>query len=196
MEENKCIFCQIASGATKSNVIYEDEKLTAVLDINPATNGHVIVIPKTHYGSLYAMPQIEYLAFLSITRAIAYALILSMGATNVDMIYTQELTKGNFTPHALIHAIPRYTEDTVNYVWQRTTLNDEQAAQTSTAIKDAFEKVKAGGESEFSYETPQPVQVPKPQAQTQPVPPKQEAPKKPELPPEKPPQLKKKIVVF
>lgn len=192
MEENTCIFCKIASGTVQSNVVYDDGKVMGVLDINPATNGHVIVLPKMHYNSLYEMPQNEYLAFLSIARAIAYALILSMGATNVDMVYTQELRKGAFTPHALIHAIPRYNEDTVNYVWQQNPLPPDQAAGIAATITEAIEKVKSGEGSNVSYGAPQETQAPP--KQSAPPAPKEEPPKpKPE---EKPKELKKKVVVF
>lgn len=190
MEESRCIFCQIAGKAIKSNIIYEDDKVLGVLDINPATNGHVIVIPKAHYNSLYEIPQGEYLAFLSIARAIAYALVLSMGATNVDMIYTQELRKGNFTPHALIHAIPRYNEDTVNYIWQPKTLTEEEAAQLASTISGAIDKVKGSEETNMQESAPKPNPLP---AQKPSQPPVTEKPEKKE---EKPVDLKKKVVIF
>ncbi len=198
MEENKCIFCQIAAKTIKANIVYEDEILMGVLDINPATNGHVIIMPKNHYNSLYELPQNEYLALLSIARAIAYALVLSMGATNVDLVCTQELRKGTFTPHVLIHAIPRYSEDTVNYVWQPNPLSDEQASEISNAVRDAIEKVKNGGDTNVSYSAP----VPQPAqnaVQNAAVPQQQKPPEnaaKPESKEEKLRELKKKVVVF
>ena len=194
MEETKCIFCLISSKATKSNIVYEDEKIVGVLDINPATNGHVIIIPKAHYNSLYEMPQNEYLAFLLISRAIAYALVLSMGATNVDLIYTQELRKGTFTPHALIHAIPRYNEDTVNYIWQQKPLSEEEAAQISATISEAMEKVKSGGE----IQPPSGGETQSNQNSTTlaPAKPKDLPQEKPEKKEEKPFEIKKKTVIF
>ena len=193
MEENKCIFCQISAKMVKSYSIYEDERVLAVLDINPATNGHVIIIPKAHYNSLYEIPQGEYLAFLSIGRAIAYALVLSLGAMNVGLIYTQELRKGNFNPHALIHAIPRYTDDTVNYAWQPKTLTEEEALQLTETMSGAIEKVKSGGgEVPVSYSNEAPVPItPNVKPAEKPAP--EEKPKERE---QKPLELKKRVVIF
>ncbi|MBT5215148.1 HIT domain-containing protein, partial [Candidatus Woesearchaeota archaeon] len=47
-EENKCIFCGIVDGSMQSAKIYEDDKVVCVLDIFPASKGHVLVIPKKH----------------------------------------------------------------------------------------------------------------------------------------------------
>jgi histidine triad (HIT) family protein len=193
MEENNCIFCQIVTKAIKSNIVYEDELTIAVLDINPATNGHTIIMPKTHFNSLYEMPQKDYLGLLSIARAVAYAILLSMGVTNVDLVYTQELRKGNFTPHALIHAIPRYNDDTVNYVWQPKTVGPDELSQFSATISDAIEKVKSSGNAAVSYGQ---VQSPTPTAQTVIQKQKEENIKEPPKPAEKPVELKKKIVIF
>ncbi len=179
MDDSPCVFCSIASGEIKSYTVYEDALVLAVLDINPATKGHTIIVPKEHYNSLYEIPFQRYISILSVARAIAYALNLSMGCITVDMIYTQELRKGNVTPHAIIHAIPRYTDDTVNYVWQPAALQEEEATQMASMIKSAFDNVK-------NSEMPKPVEL---QKQPPPAPHGQEEEKKPV-------ELRKKVVVF
>lgn len=47
-----CIFCKIANNKMKSNTIYEDEKVKVFLDLNPSTNGHMLIIPKKHYQDI------------------------------------------------------------------------------------------------------------------------------------------------
>jgi len=44
-----CIFCKIANGEIPANVLYEDEYLMVIMDINPAVDGHSLIIPKKHY---------------------------------------------------------------------------------------------------------------------------------------------------
>ena len=184
MEETQCIFCQISSGAVKSNIVYQDQNAIGILDINPATTGHVILIPRAHYNSLYEMPPALSLGLLSIARVIGYSLLISMGATNVDLIYSQELRSGNFTPHALIHIIPRYTNDNVNYAWQPKQLSEEEIVQVSQAVMGAIEKV-GNAEMPTAPEPTTSAPVQKPVQQ-------QLEPKKDE----KPLELKKKIVIF
>lgn len=47
-----CIFCKIIKGEIPSNKAYEDEKILAFHDINPQAPVHILVIPKTHIGSV------------------------------------------------------------------------------------------------------------------------------------------------
>ncbi len=186
-EINNCVFCQIASKAIPANVVYEDAAVICVLDISPATSGHTIALTKNHYNSVYEIPQPEYLHLLSISRAVGYALLISQGATNIDMVCTQELRKGNFTPHSIIHLIPRYQEDTVNYVWQPKTMSQDELQSLSAAIISAIEKVKTEGGVPVSYEAPAAPSKPQPAQQPLPQPKKEE---------KKPVELSKKTVVF
>lgn len=46
-----CIFCKIADGSIPSKKVYEDDKMLAFYDIEPAAPVHVVMIPKTHIAS-------------------------------------------------------------------------------------------------------------------------------------------------
>jgi len=48
----ECIFCQIAAGKVPSEILYQDDKVVAFRDINPAAPVHVIIIPRKHIPSL------------------------------------------------------------------------------------------------------------------------------------------------
>ena len=133
----------IASKKIPAKEVYEDEMLIGVLDINPASKGHVIMIPKKHYNNIYEIPQEEFLQYMSVARAVGYAILLSLAPNNVEMLYTKELTKGSVTPHALIHLIPRYNDDTINHVWQPQKMEESDFTAVENAIKSAIEKVKS-----------------------------------------------------
>ncbi len=133
----------IASKKIPAKEVYEDEMLIGVLDINPASKGHVIMIPKKHYNNIYEIPQEEFLQYMSVARAVGYAILLSLAPNNVEMLYTKELTKGSVTPHALIHLIPRYNDDTINHVWQPQKMDESDFTAVENAIKSAIEKVKS-----------------------------------------------------
>ncbi len=49
---NECLFCKIMNGEIPSSKVYEDEKIYAFKDINPAAPIHILVIPKKHIASL------------------------------------------------------------------------------------------------------------------------------------------------
>ena len=47
-----CLFCKMASGQIKPDVVYEDENLLAFRDINPQAPVHILIIPKMHVATL------------------------------------------------------------------------------------------------------------------------------------------------
>ncbi|MDP2873010.1 MAG: histidine triad nucleotide-binding protein [Bacillota bacterium] len=47
-----CIFCAIAAGEIKSQLLYEDDQVLAFRDINPAAPVHFLVIPRRHIASV------------------------------------------------------------------------------------------------------------------------------------------------
>jgi histidine triad (HIT) family protein len=51
-----CVFCNIASKASEAEILFENEKFIAFLDVNPINYGHTLVIPKTHYDNFLTIP--------------------------------------------------------------------------------------------------------------------------------------------
>ena len=47
-----CLFCKIIKGEIPSRTVYEDETIKVIMNINPATDGHLLVIPKEHMENL------------------------------------------------------------------------------------------------------------------------------------------------
>lgn len=65
--KDDCIFCKLAGHVFETNIIYEDDDFTVILDANPATRGHALILPKEHYADLYEIPD-ELLKKSSISR--------------------------------------------------------------------------------------------------------------------------------
>ena len=57
LQQQQCIFCQIVQGKIPARSLYEDDKVRVVLDINPASPGHCLIIPKDHYMVLPQVPK-------------------------------------------------------------------------------------------------------------------------------------------
>ena len=47
-----CIFCKIINGDIPSKKVYEDDKVYAFYDIEPAAPVHVLVVPKEHIANV------------------------------------------------------------------------------------------------------------------------------------------------
>mgnify|MGYP001860149397 CR=1 FL=1 len=52
-----CIFCKIIKGEIPSKVLYEDELVKVIMDVNPTVDGHALIIPKKHYTDYLELDQ-------------------------------------------------------------------------------------------------------------------------------------------
>ena len=111
LQKQQCIFCQIISGKIPSKKIYEDDISIVILDINPATKGHVLLIPKEHYSIMPQLPD-NILANLTVmARNISQAMLRGMGASGTNIYIANGLVAGQRAQHFMIHVIPRKDGD-------------------------------------------------------------------------------------
>ena len=110
-QKQQCIFCQIISGKIPSKSVYQDEHCTAILDINPAVKGHVLLIPKEHYTIMPQLPDniLGHLNFLA--RNISQGMLRGIGASGTNIFVSNGLVAGQRAQHFMIHIIPRKDGD-------------------------------------------------------------------------------------
>ena len=65
------IFCKIITGSIPSMKVYESSMILAFLDINPLSEGHVLIIPKTHAEKLHQVPDQELAEVLVCAKQLA-----------------------------------------------------------------------------------------------------------------------------
>ena len=74
MKKEDCIFCKIASGDIPSNTIYENSEFKVIMDIAPASKGHVLIIPKEHFKDIYEIDAITAGKLFQLATVVARAL--------------------------------------------------------------------------------------------------------------------------
>ena len=89
MAMEECMFCQIAAGKVKSVTVYEDLKCRAILDINPANPGHVLLMPKEHHVVWQTLPDdlVSHLALVSKDISNVMLAVLGVKGTNLSLIH-------------------------------------------------------------------------------------------------------------
>jgi len=97
----ECIFCKIASGSVEAKKVWEDEKYLAFLDLEPITEGHLLLIPKKHSDYIFDLAEDEYRNLFDIAKKIAGPLKEAMRAKRVGII-----VEGFGVPHVHIHLVP------------------------------------------------------------------------------------------
>ncbi len=111
LQKQNCLFCNLASGKLPSKIIYDDDLCFAIIDINPAAKGHVLLMPKDHY---MIMPQAheEVIKRLGkVSKLISRAMIKSLGATGTNIFIANGAVAEQRAPHLIVHIIPRNDSD-------------------------------------------------------------------------------------
>ncbi len=116
--DENCIFCNISQGKVPSKKIYEDESVIAILDINPANPGHVILLTKEHFKDYFELPdQLTGYIFL-ITKAISKTIERNMKVDGINIMVNHGQGAGQIANHFMLHIIPRFKDDGINLKWE------------------------------------------------------------------------------
>ncbi|RMD58425.1 HIT family protein [Candidatus Woesearchaeota archaeon] len=137
---DQCIFCAIANGKVPSQKVYEDDKVAAVLDINPANPGHILIIPKSH---VQIMPQMdEALAGHCgiMAKQLSGILISQLKVEGTSIFVANGAAAGQRAPHVMIHVIPRAQGDGVGLSIPENKVKPELLLQITERLSPAIEK--------------------------------------------------------
>lgn len=118
MAEENCIFCKIIAGEIPSTAVYEDDDFKAILDVNPAARGHVIIIPKKHAANIYELEDADAAKVFPIAKKIAAALQKTYGCDGVNVLQNNGEAAGQTVFHLHVHVIPRYYDDDIKIKWK------------------------------------------------------------------------------
>jgi histidine triad (HIT) family protein len=112
-----CIFCRIVTGDLPATVIAEDERSIALMDIQPANRGHVLVIPRSHARDLLAIGAADLAACTAMAQKIAGWASRRLGADGVNLLNSCGADAWQTVFHFHIHVIPRYKGDPLRLPW-------------------------------------------------------------------------------
>ena len=107
-----CIFCKIANKEIASRILYEDDLVMVIMDANPVSNGHALVIPKKHYTDFLEMDDDLLKHMFKIAKEI--------GPKNMDILKAKSLTllinygDDQTVKHLHLHLIPDYLKSVKN----------------------------------------------------------------------------------
>ena len=105
-----CIFCRIVAGEVPNQRVFEDEATYAFMDVHPATDGHVLVIPKRHSRDLLEIPATDLDAVMRTAQRIATAMPDTLGSTGVNLISNTGADAWQSVFHFHVHVVPRYPD--------------------------------------------------------------------------------------
>ena len=112
-----CLFCRIVAGEIPAAIIAQDERTIAFMDINPATRGHLLVIPREHATDLTEVGAEDLAACAAAAQALAIRLKEKLGADGVNLLNSCGRSAWQTVFHFHLHVIPRYAADPLRLPW-------------------------------------------------------------------------------
>jgi histidine triad (HIT) family protein len=112
-----CIFCKIIAGELPATIVAEDERTVSLMDINPATRGHALVLTRTHVPDLLSVDAEDLQAVTSAAQRLARGATERLGADGVNLINSRGSAAWQTVFHFHMHVIPRYHDDPLRLPW-------------------------------------------------------------------------------
>lgn len=130
-----CIFCKIANGEIPSATLYEDEDFRVILDVNPASKGHALILPKKHAANLYELPDEAASKVLVLAKNMASKMTEALQCDGLNLVQNNGEIAGQTVFHFHMHLIPRYKGDNVKVGWKPGKLPDETKEELLSVLK-------------------------------------------------------------
>jgi histidine triad (HIT) family protein len=101
---------------TPDDIVYTDDLATALINsfFQRGNEGHVIVVPNTHYESTYDLPREEGHRIFDVAQKIARAMKLAYSTDGITLRQNNEPAGDQHAFHYHLHAYPRYEGDSYN----------------------------------------------------------------------------------
>ncbi len=106
MNDPSCIFCRIVAGRAPCFRVYEDERVLSFMDLNPASDGHALVITKEHAESLFDVSEEALAAVGLASRKIAGALRETLQPDGLRVFQLNGRAAGQTVFHYHMHLVP------------------------------------------------------------------------------------------
>ena len=135
MRDPDCLFCKIVAGEIPSQRVDEDERTVAFMDINPATRGHALVVPREHSANLLEVEHDDLAATLAAAQRLARTVTERLGADGVNLLNCCGATAWQTVFHFHVHVIPRYEGDPLRLPWSPAPGDPDEIAAAADALR-------------------------------------------------------------
>lgn len=136
MSDPDCLFCKIVAGDIPATRVHEDERTIAFMDINPATRGHLLVVPRAHARDLWELPGEDLSACAATAQAFAVRARDRLGADGVNLLNSCGREAWQTVFHFHVHVIPRYANDPLRLPWLPEPGDREAIASAAAELTD------------------------------------------------------------
>ena len=115
--DTDCIFCKIIAGQIPCFKLFENDDTLAFMDINPANEGHALVIPKEHARDIYAVSDAAITATVTTAKKIAAAVDKTLNPDGINLLQCNGPAAAQSVFHFHMHVLPRREGDELKLNW-------------------------------------------------------------------------------
>lgn len=144
--EQKCVFCSIASGEIPSTKIEENDISIAILDINPVSEGHTLIIPKEHVSKQELIPKEAQ----DLAKKVSEKLQKVFSPKNVEIVPSEAMN------HFMINVFPVYEKESL--ISQRRRKSPQELLELKNKIDSYQDEIKSNKREETKEEIIKPQQ--------------------------------------
>ena len=106
-----CVFCSIITGTSPASIVFQDAKTMALMDIQPVTEGHTLLIPTAHTPNIADVDSATTEHLYRVARRITQAIYEALNCDGINWFVADKEAAGQEIFHMHLHLIPRYIGD-------------------------------------------------------------------------------------
>ena len=129
-----CVFCNLANGIWDSATLYEDDDFRVILDLGPASKGHALILPKTHYANIYEIPEELAAKAIVLAKKMAGIMTEALDCDGFNIVQNNGEAAGQTVFHFHMHLIPRYKDDKAGFGWNTGELDEATKQEVLTKV--------------------------------------------------------------
>ena len=135
MSDPDCIFCKIIAGELPAQIVDQDDHTVAFMDINPATRGHALVVPRRHARDLLEISAEDLEATVLAAQRLARRIHERLGADGINLLNSRGQAAWQTVFHFHMHVIPRYHDDPLRLPWSPAPGDSDEIAATAERLR-------------------------------------------------------------
>ena len=132
-----CLFCGIVAGEVPAQIVDSDDHTVAFMDINPATRGHALVVPRTHSTDLMEIADEDLERTMLAARRLARMIDDALGPDGFNILKSCRPAAWQTVFHYHLHVIPRYDDDPLKLPWIPRGADADEIAAIAGRIRGA-----------------------------------------------------------
>lgn len=137
-----CVFCKIRDGQIPSMKVYEDERTLVIMDINPLTAGHCLVLTKTHAPTIWESSVEDLQAAMTTAKKVAAGLREAVKPDGLNVLQANGAAAFQSVPHFHLHLIPRWNNDGKGFDWKLVPGDRAKIIAVGETLRNALEMLE------------------------------------------------------